>query len=299
MKIMRFTGATVSEALERVKGALGPDAIILDTLNHTVEGKKVVEVVAAIDEELLSARSGSRSRRDGGDRGEEKIAIESDGKAPCRKHGESVPTIYGFIGPNGCGKTQTLLKFATLLKKRGERAVLANADQKRLGARETLKRAASLLEVPFVNICSPMDLLRVASSHGGGPGSKILVDFPGINFFDEGDLGYLRRYFVAVPSLASICVVDACLHPSDLEGLMEKFEEFSPCATVVTKLDQARDRKRMSEILASVPTSIVYVSRGESVVSGLEEYYSLRSRPNEAADSAKFQRRESISGIHP
>src|SRR5438132_3659883 len=45
MKISRFTGATIGDALGRVKAALGPEAVILET----AEGDGVVTVTAAVD----------------------------------------------------------------------------------------------------------------------------------------------------------------------------------------------------------------------------------------------------------
>ncbi len=297
MKIKRFRATSISDALEQVRDTLGHDAIILDTLNLTAGGKKIVEVVAAIDEEALTANAppDDEMAKDAAD-APLKTAQGSQ-KVSTHRNSGWVPTVYGFIGLNGCGKTTALLKFAALLQKRGERVLLVNADQKRLGARETLQKAASLLELPFAHISNPMELIRhVASS---GRGHKILVDFPGINFFEDRDLGYLRRYFVALPGLASICVVDAYLHPSDLLELIEIFKEFSPWATLLSKVDQMRDKSRVWEILASVPTSIVYLSKGEKIMSGLEEYYAPRPRLEEANRDVEFETRESISGIHP
>ena len=64
-------------------------------------------------------------------------------------------------------------------------------------------------------------------------------------------------------------------------------------------MDQIRDKSRVWEILASVPTSIVYLSKGEKIMSGLEEYYAPRPRLEEANRDVEFETRESISGIYP
>ena len=51
MRLRRFTGADTAAALRRVKEALGPEAVILQTRSHADGG---VEITAAVDAELIT-----------------------------------------------------------------------------------------------------------------------------------------------------------------------------------------------------------------------------------------------------
>lgn len=71
MKIKRFTGTDMRQAIRKVRDALGPDAVILS--NRAVE--EGVEVVAAIDydESLLDTVPGAKSSEPAGQRTEKEI----------------------------------------------------------------------------------------------------------------------------------------------------------------------------------------------------------------------------------
>ena len=261
MKIVRFRGRDVSDAMDRVKMALGDDAVILDTITRRHEdGTCTVELIVALEgDNDVSPRKTWPSRP-----GRASIVPEK-----ARRRGP--PSVLGFVGLNGCGKTVSLLKFAIGLVKRGKDVVIVNADQKKLGAMEALERACAILGYAFYDVKSPMELLKLVS--GIEKSVCVLIDFPGVNLFTDQGLEYLKAFFLALPVLRAVTVVQANMHPVELKEVHARTEAFSPWATVVTKADELMDPARLHQILADCRQSIVYVSRGENISCGLEEYY--------------------------
>jgi len=66
-----------------------------------------------------------------------------------RRSGE--PFIILFVGPNGSGKTTTIVKFAKYLKSRGFESLIAASDTFRAGAIEQLKRLAEPIGIRVVS----------------------------------------------------------------------------------------------------------------------------------------------------
>src|SRR5580765_8100471 len=83
------------------------------------------------------------------------------------RHGE----VYGFLGPNGSGKTTTLRMLLGLARpSAGQVSVLGSAP----GTPEALARIGALVETPaFYPFLSGRDNLRVLARHGGLPEERI------------------------------------------------------------------------------------------------------------------------------
>ena len=261
MKIVRFQGRDFSQALSRVKAVLGEDAIILETTTrHLEDGGVVVEMVAAND-----------VNDDGLEVSERRADPRGPIDAPRSEIESCVPRFMGFIGLNGSGKTTSLLKTAIHLNKKGQDVVLINADQKKMEAMEALKRAASILGCAFFDAKSPMELLKQVSNISEV--KCVLIDFPGVNLFSDQGIEDLKAFFLAIPGLRAVNVVQANLHPFELKEFYRRVVPLDPWATVVTKVDELVDPKRLHEVLADCPPGIVYLSKGQNISSGLEEYY--------------------------
>ena len=266
MKILRFKGKDVSEALQGVRDALGQDAIILETKTRRSKGRSWVEVVAALDDDT------------------EVVVQEEKKPSRPRPKGKNMaglsrrlPSAMGFIGLNGAGKTTALLKMAITLSRKGKRSAIINVDNKKLGAKEALMRAAELMESPFYHVRTPVDLLKVMAELSGD--YIALVDFPGENLFEERRCEVLRKYFLAAPHLKAVGVLEANMHPVDMRALLGRFEEFPLWGTCVAKVDQLVDNTRTREILAHLHSSVVYLSKSEGITDPLEEFYMAPSVP--------------------
>ncbi len=166
---------------------------------------------------------------------------------------------------------------ASMLSKKSRRVAIINVDNKKLGAREALMRAAELMETPFYHVMTPVELLKVVAEFPEG--YVALVDFPGENLFHNDRCETLRKYFLAVPGLKAVCVMEANMHPADMKGLTGRFEEFPVWGICVSKVDQLVDRTRAREILAHLRSSVVYLSKSERITDPLEEFYMAPSVP--------------------
>lgn len=67
-----------------------------------------------------------------------------------RRHSPSEPTVIWFVGVNGTGKTTSIAKLASELKRRGHSVLLAAGDTFRAAAGEQLETWAKRLEIPCV-----------------------------------------------------------------------------------------------------------------------------------------------------
>ncbi|OCC16089.1 Flagellar biosynthesis protein FlhF [Dissulfuribacter thermophilus] len=298
MKIQRFRARDMASAFELVKKNMGDDAVIIET--GSVEGEngaRLFEVVAAVDldevqHDEFDARSISRR------------------KLYCTENEllSASPKFFGIIGPSGSGKTTVLLKLAFRFKQKGYRVKIVNVDNIRLGAHEALKKVSHILEIPYYNAKTPLELLRIVSA--SAEDEILLADFPGVNLFDEEKRDRLKRFFVATPGLKALAVMPSNMNPVDLKALVREIYEFPLCAFVLTKVDELKDRGRVREIVADLSVDVVYVSSGQRVTADFEEFKfstlghsSCKKRQfflkALAKKSLRTQAKEIISGIHP
>ncbi len=298
MKIQRFRASDMASAFELVKKNMGDDAVIIET--GSVKGEKGVrlfEVVAAVDLDEVhydefDPNSIARRRL---------YCTESEFLSAS-------PKFFGIIGPSGSGKTTVLLKLAFRFKQKGYRVKIVNVDNIRLGANEALKKVSHILEIPYYNAKTPLELLRVVAA--STEEDILLVDFPGVNLFDEEKRDRLKRFFVAIPTLKALAVMPSNMNPVDSKAIIHEIYEFPVCAFVLTKVDELKDRGRVREIVADMSVNVVYVSCGQRVTADFEEFkfstmglsscnkreFFLKAL---AKKKSRTQAKEIISGIHP
>ncbi|MDJ0271104.1 MAG: signal recognition particle-docking protein FtsY [Candidatus Caldarchaeum sp.] len=113
----------------------------------------------------------------------------------ARKQGR--PAVILFVGPNGSGKTTTVVKLAHYLRKRGYSVILASADTFRAGAieqLETLGQRAGFMVVSQSYGADPaavaVDALNKASSMRV---NVVLIDTAGRTEVDRGLLEEMRK----------------------------------------------------------------------------------------------------------
>lgn len=107
------------------------------------------------------------------------------------------PAVILFVGPNGSGKTTTVVKLAHYLRKRGYSVILASADTFRAGAieqLETLGQRAGFMVVSQSYGADPaavaVDALNKASSMRV---NVVLIDTAGRTEVDRGLLEEMRK----------------------------------------------------------------------------------------------------------
>jgi fused signal recognition particle receptor len=112
-----------------------------------------------------------------------------------RKSGR--PVVIMFVGPNGSGKTSTVVKLAHYLRKKGYSAILASADSFRAGAieqLETLGEKAGFLVVSQQYGADPaavaVDAINKAASLRA---NFVIIDTAGRTEVDRGLLEEMRK----------------------------------------------------------------------------------------------------------
>jgi fused signal recognition particle receptor len=112
-----------------------------------------------------------------------------------RKSGR--PVVIMFVGPNGSGKTSTVVKLAHYLRKKGYSAILASADTFRAGAieqLETLSEKAGFLVVSQQYGADPAAVAVDAISKAASLRANfVIIDTAGRTEVDRGLLEEMRK----------------------------------------------------------------------------------------------------------
>ncbi len=112
-----------------------------------------------------------------------------------RKSGR--PVVIMFVGPNGSGKTSTVVKLAHYLRKKGYSAILASADTFRAGAieqLETLGEKAGFLVVSQQYGADPAAVAVDAISKAASLRANfVIIDTAGRTEVDRGLLEEMRK----------------------------------------------------------------------------------------------------------
>ena len=147
--------------------------------------------------------------------------------------------IYAFTGLTGSGKTTTLAKLAArfVMDQGAEQLLLISMDQFRIGAQDTLKTLANILQCDFVSpddTVSLEDILQRYSSRK----KLILIDTCG----SRAGTGYFLEELVAGPMSAkvkNILVIPATTTVEVIEDYIAQFDRHPFYASVLTKADES------------------------------------------------------------
>lgn len=158
-----------------------------------------------------------------------------------RKLGKREPFVVLFLGVNGTGKTTTIAKLASILKKAGFLVILAACDTFRSGAQEQLKVHADKVGVKLIQGKYGGDSAAVAYDAIAHAKSKyadiVLIDTAGRMATNKdlmGEMAKIKR--VTSPDLI-ILVVDA-LAGNDATNQAKDFNEgISIDGIVISKMD--------------------------------------------------------------
>ena len=136
--------------------------------------------------------------------------------------------VYGFLGPNGSGKTTTLRMLLGLIRPSAGTALVLGAAP---GAPEGLARVSALVETPaFYPFLSGRDNLRLLARHGGVPETQIPVVLDEVELtgrardrFATYSLGMKQRLGVAAALLKDpeLLILDEPTNGMDTAGMAE------------------------------------------------------------------------------
>ena len=177
------------------------------------------------------------------------------------------PVVVMFVGVNGSGKTLSIAKIATLLKKKGYSSVMAAGDTFRAGAIDQLSIHAEKLGVKIVKHGSGADPAAVAYDAVEHAKAKhkdvVLVDTAGrmqtnINLMDE--MAKIKR--VAKPDL--IIFVGDALSGNDAVDQAKRFNEIVGIdGVILTKVDTDAKGGSALSVAYTIGKPLLFVGVGQ------------------------------------
>ena len=184
-----------------------------------------------------------------------------------RRSGE--PFIILFVGPNGSGKTTTIVKFAKYLKSRGFKSLIAASDTFRAGAIEQLKKLAEPIGIRVVSQRYGADSAAVAMdavmSAKANRIPVVLIDTAGRTEIDLNLLQEMNKIKRVVNPDLVIYVGDALAGNVAVEQARRFDEHVGIDYAILAKLDaDARGGSAIS-ISYSINKPILFVGVGQDL----------------------------------
>ncbi|OQW50216.1 MAG: hypothetical protein A4S09_00015 [Proteobacteria bacterium SG_bin7] len=147
--------------------------------------------------------------------------------------------VHVFVGAGGCGKTSSLIKFAThlVVAKKASVAILT-ADNFKIGAADQLKILARILNVPFGVIRSNTDWEHFLKAFKNV--DFILVDFPGLSLKNPQELQLLQQYLPPASVVKSVHYVQSAVcRDSEAIEMGRRYLALGFDDTIFTCVDEA------------------------------------------------------------
>ncbi len=185
------------------------------------------------------------------------------------KSGKGEPYVILFVGPNGSGKTTTIVKFAYHLKKLGYTSIIAAADTFRAGAIEQLQKLAASANIKVVSQRYGADPAAVAIdaviSARANKIPVVLIDTAGRTEIDRNLLEEMRKIKRVVNPDSVIYVGDALAGNAVVEQAKMFNEYVGIDYIILAKLDA--DARGGSAISISYLTGkpILFVGTGQDL----------------------------------
>jgi flagellar biosynthesis protein FlhF len=176
----------------------------------------------------------------------------------------SAASRFAFVGPPAAGKTTTLLRIASRLRRQGRRrvAILAIVDRG-AGAGGLLPVQARRLGAPLLVAAGPSEVRAALRSLESS--EVVLVDTPGFPFREAGAIDSLRRALAALEGVTSHLVIAASADASVLEATAAAYRALHPQAVVFTRLDEVTRRGEIANLSAAAGLPVAALGFGRSI----------------------------------
>ena len=174
-----------------------------------------------------------------------------------------------LIGPTGVGKTTTIAKLAAnFALKEGYKVALITADTYRIAAVEQLKIYGDIIGVPIEIVYSPDELKNAIYRHKDK--QLVLVDTAGRSPGNHGQLEELQALLSVDPCIETHLVLSTTTKYRDALEIVNKFSICSPQKFLFTKVDEASNLGTILNLVYHFPTSLSYMTTGQSVPDDIE-----------------------------
>ncbi|WP_420348856.1 GTPase [Pelagibius sp.] len=266
MLLRSFTGRTLPEAMDKVRAALGEEAIILSTQDDDGEGVKVTAAIesAADDGAAPEALYGELQQAD-------RIAAVLDhhrvprgladrllntasslliddwvmalaaaldhelGFQPLAEVGSDRPLM--LVGPSGAGKSVTAAKLCACARLAGASSLLVTMDADKAGGRAQAEAFAEALGARLICAAGPEAVAEAVRERK--PDEMAVIDTIGSNPFDEVELRELGDTAEAAGARLAV-VLSAGGDPAEAADAGLAYGELGATALIPTRLDAAR-----------------------------------------------------------
>lgn len=254
MRLKTFQAPTMTDAMQLVRAELGPDAVIISTVEDAADGARITAAVESTGQDDLAPELWAPSADESGDicavldrHGVPRIladrlldtaASAGDGGAGNTLAG-AIDALFHFdplpmtaatlpillVGPPGTGKTSVLVKLAASALLMGRDVRLLTTDTIRAGAVAQLEAYGDRLGLPVTPVSEPQVLAGDLETRS--PDTLALVDTTGVNPYEDADMVPLRR-FAGCAEMHPVLVMDAGRNADDAAALANAFRPVEP-----------------------------------------------------------------------
>ena len=281
MRLKTFSAPTMKECIAQVRAELGPDAVIVSTLQSRAAGvritaaveqadspppasakpvfnppfkqdnaqfERVVEAVrCTLDEhatpEPIAARLITAVRVFKSEEPRMALAGAFDDCFRFAPIGEKSAQPMILIGPPGVGKTVTAAKIAARARLKKQNATLISTDTQRAGAIEQIEKLANLMGASFRTAASADQLAALMEQCSG----DVIIDSAGTNPYSDPEMDALSTLILA-GNAEPILVLDAGGDAAEYAEIAAAFATLGATRLIATRLDMAR---RFGSLLAA------------------------------------------------
>ncbi len=328
MRLKSFTAPSMKQAIKLVRDELGPDAVIVSTVQGRAEGGSV-RITAAVEPADAPAAAPPKKPAPALERVLDAVhcALENHGTpdgvitrllaaarvlkgddprlalaaafddcfrfAPLPERDYTRPIM--LVGPPGVGKTIAAAKFAARARLKGEAATLISTDTDRAGGIDQIEKLAKLMQAEFRAAATPAE--TAAAVGECNVGELIVIDSTGINPFSDAEMDALAAH-VSAAKAEPVLVLNAGGDCHDFAECAAAFAGLGATRLVATRLDMAR---RLGSLLAAADAGrlrFANVSTDPHVAKGLSALNPVslaRLLLPEAALGAETSKKERIA----
>jgi flagellar biosynthesis protein FlhF len=172
--------------------------------------------------------------------------------------------VVGLVGATGGGKTTTLAKLASIIRReRHKNVAIVTLDTQRFGATEQWRRIGKLMGIEVFEVATPKDATECVESWSRF--DWVGIDTPGGMTADSA-AGRLYGSLLAQCSLAKTAVVLPLTHQDQVSrNQMQRAKQWGAQDLVFTKLDEAAQRGSVYNLTAGGAARVAGFSAGTRV----------------------------------
>ncbi len=179
------------------------------------------------------------------------------GFAPLSHQAELRPLM--LIGPPGAGKTLTVVKLATRLRRAGRVVTVITTDTRRAGGVEQLEAFTRILGIGLIAAAAPAEVAAALHRREDAlPDGPVLIDTAGANPLSSNDISKLGE-IVDAAAAEAILVLPAGGDPMEMMDTAAAFACLRVRRLLATRLDVVR---RLGGLLAAVDAGRTSFSDG-------------------------------------